>query len=232
MARRAPWVLLALIAALFLAGRAVRGQLGVDIGPDALRDWVQGLGLVAPLIYVGMVTFRQFLLLPSALLLTIGGLVFGAALGTLLGGLGIVLSAVLGFTLARTLGREWVRVRLGHRLGAIERHTQRVGPLVIGVATAHPFGPMTAFHWGAGLASVAWLPFVLVVLVAGPARAFLLSSFGASLEEPQSPRFWATTIGVAAAALLPLAHPGLRRRLMPRLGQEPQASEVEKAGPQ
>jgi uncharacterized membrane protein YdjX (TVP38/TMEM64 family) len=224
MARRAPWVLLALIAALFLAGRAVRGQFGVEIGPEPLRDWVQSLGVAAPLIYVGLVTFRQFLLLPSALLLTIGGLVFGAALGTLLGGFGIVVSAVLGFTLARTLGREWLRVRLGHRLRAIESHTQRVGPLVIGVATAHPFGPMTAFHWGAGLASVAWLPFLLVVLVAGPARAFLLSSFGASLEEPQSPRFWATTLGLAAAALLPLAHPRLRRWLLPprRSEQAPQ----------
>jgi uncharacterized membrane protein YdjX (TVP38/TMEM64 family) len=216
MTRRAPWVLLALIAGLFLAGRAVRGQLGVETGPDALRDWVQSLGLVAPLIYLGMVTFRQFLLIPSVLLLTVGGLVFGAALGTLLGGLGIVLSAVLGFTLARTLGREWLRVRLGHRLGAIERHTQRVGPLVVGLATAHPLGPMTAFHWGAGLASVAWLPFVAVVLVAGPARAFLLSSLGASLEEPLSPRFWATSIALVAAVLLPLAHPGLRRRLLPR----------------
>jgi uncharacterized membrane protein YdjX (TVP38/TMEM64 family) len=232
MARRAPWVLLAVIAGLFLAGNAVRGQLGVEIGPEPLRDWVQSLGLVAPLIYVGMVTFRQFLLIPSVLLLTAGGLVFGAALGTLLGGFGIILSALIGFTLARTLGREWVRVRLGRRLGAIEKHTQRVGPLLIGIATAHPVGPMTAFHWGAGLASVAWLPFVAVVLVAGPARAFLLSSFGASLEEPQSPRFWATTIALAAAVLLPLAHPGLRQRLLPRASEarsEPQASEVHKA---
>jgi uncharacterized membrane protein YdjX (TVP38/TMEM64 family) len=208
--------LLAVIAGLFLAGSAVRGQLGLEIGPEPLRDWVQSLGLVAALIYVGMVTFRQFLLIPSALLLTAGGLVFGAALGTLLGGFGIVLSAVIGFTLARTLGREWLRVRLRGRLAAIERQSQRVGPLVIGVATAHPFGPMTAFHWGAGLASVAWLPFLAVVLIAGPARAFLLSSFGASLEDPRSPRFWATAVGLAAAALLPLAHPGLRRRLLPR----------------
>ena len=232
MTRRAPWVLLVVIAGLFLAGRAVRGQLGVEIRPESLRDWVQSLGVAAPLIYVGVVTFRQFLLIPSALILTAGGLVFGAALGTLLGGFGIVLSAVLGFTLARTLGREWLRVRLSGRLAAIERQTQRVGPLLIGVATAHPFGPATAFHWGAGLASVAWLPFVAVVLVAGPVRAFLLSSFGASLEDPQSPRFWAAAIGLATAALLPLAHPGLRRRLLPRLSEQPQPGEVEKARPQ
>jgi len=217
--RRAPWVLLAVIIALFAAGRAVRSQLGVEIRTESLRDWVQGLGLVAPVIYVGLVAFRQFLLIPSLLLLAAGGLVFGAALGTLLGGIGIIFSAVFGFTLARTLGREWVRVRLAGQLGAFERHTQRVGPLVVGLATAHPLGPMTAFHWGAGLASVAWLPFLAVVLVAGPARAFLLSSLGASLGEPQSPRFWATTIGLAAVVLLPLAHPGIRRRLLPRASE-------------
>jgi uncharacterized membrane protein YdjX (TVP38/TMEM64 family) len=216
MTRRGPWVLVIVIAALFLAGHSVRSQLGVEFGPDPLRDWVQSLGLLAPVVYVGMVAFRQFLLVPSALLLTAGGLVFGAALGTMLGGLGIVVSALLGFTLARTLGREWLRVRLAGRLAAIERQTHRVGPFLVGLATAHPFGPMTPFHWGAGLASVAWLPFLAVVLVAGPCRAFLLSSFGASLEEPTSPRFWLAAIALAAAALLPLAHPGLRRRLLSR----------------
>ncbi len=216
MGRRSPWVLLVVIAALFVAGRAVRSQFNVELRAESLRDWVQSLGLVAPVIYVGLVTFRQFLLIPSVLLLAAGGLVFGAALGTLLGGIGVVFSAVLGFTLARTLGREWLRVRMHGRFAALERHSQRVGPLVVGLATAHPLGPMTAFHWGAGLASVAWLPFVAVVLVAGPARAFLLSTLGASLGEPQSPRFWATTAALVAAVLLPLAHPGVRRRLLPR----------------
>jgi hypothetical protein len=56
---------------------------------------------------------------------------------------------------------------------------------------------------------------VAVVLVAGPTRAFLLSSLGASLAEPFSPRFWATTIGLVAIVLLPLAHPAVRQRLLP-----------------
>ena len=154
----------------------MRSQLGVELGAEPLRDWVRSLGLVAPVVYVGLVTFRQFLLVPSTLLLAAGGLAFGAALGTLLGGVGIVLSALLGFTLARTLGREWLRLRMGDRLGALERHSQRVGPLVVGLATAHPLGPMSPFHWGAGLASMSWLAFFAVVLVAGPARAFLLST--------------------------------------------------------
>jgi uncharacterized membrane protein YdjX (TVP38/TMEM64 family) len=223
MARRSPWVLLAIVAALFLAGRSLRSELGLELDAAMLRDWVKSVGVVAPVVYVGLVTFRQFLLIPSLLLLTAGGLVFGAALGTLLGGVGIVLSAMLGFTLARTLGREWLRLRMAGRLSAVERYSQRLGPLMVGLATAHPLGPMTAFHWGAGLASVALVPFLAVVLVAGPTRAFLLSSLGAALLEPSSPRFWLTSGLLVAAVLLPLAHPGVRRRLVLRRAARPPA---------
>jgi uncharacterized membrane protein YdjX (TVP38/TMEM64 family) len=221
MARRSPWVLLAVLVALFAVGRSVRGELGLEIEPQSLRDWVQSLGVLAPAVYVGLVTFRQFLLIPSLLLLASGGLVFGAGLGTLLGGTGIVLSALLGFTLARTFGREWLRVRMAGRLDAVERHSESLGPLMVGLATAHPIGPMTPFHWGAGLSSVAWLPFVGVVLIAGPTRAFLLSSLGAALLEPSSPRFWWTTGLLLAIVVLPLLHPGLRRRLLTRSGPRP-----------
>ena len=79
-------------------------------------------------------TNGQFLLMPSWLVLAAGGLAFGAALGTLLGGLGIVLSALLGFTLARTLGREWLRLRMGERLAQLERYSQRIGPVLVGLA--------------------------------------------------------------------------------------------------
>lgn len=216
MTPRSPWVLLAVIAALFVGGHYARNQLGVEFGVEPLRDWVRGLGLVAPIVYVGLVTFRQFLLVPSTLVLATGGLAFGAALGTLLGGLGIVLSALLGFTLARTLGREWLRLRMGGRLAQLERHSQRVGPLVVGLATAHPLGPMSPFHWGAGLASMSALAFFAVVLVAGPARAFLLSTLGASLAEPRSVTFWVVAALVGALLVLPLAHPAVRRRLLGR----------------
>ena len=214
MPPRSPWVLLVVVGALFLAGYYVRSELGVDLGAEPLRDWVRSLGVVAPVVYIGLVAFRQFLFVPSTLLLAAGGLVFGAALGTLLGGVGIVLSALLGFTLARTLGREWLRLRMGDRLETLERHSERVGPLVVGLATAHPLGPMSPFHWGAGLASMSWLAFFAVVLVAGPARAFLLSTLGASLAEPRSLGFWLATAAVGVVLVLPLAHPAVRRRLL------------------
>ena len=213
MAPRSPWVLVAIIAALFLGGHYARSQMGVELGVEPLRDWVRSLGLVAPIAYVVLVMFRQFLLVPSTLVLAAGGLAFGTGLGTLLGGAGIVFSALLGFSLARTLGREWLRVRMGDRIAQVEKHSQRVGPLLVGLATAHPLGPMSPFHWGAGLASMSALAFFAVVLVAGPARAFLLSTLGASLAEPRSLAYWLVAAGVGALLVLPLAHPAVRRRL-------------------
>ena len=143
MPPRSPWVLLVVIGALFLAGHYVRSELGVDLGAEPLRDWVRSLGVVAPVVYIGLVAFRQFLFVPSTLLLAAGGLVFGAALGTLLGGVGIVLSALLGFTLARTLGREWLRLRMGDRLEISRSRRARSSAL----AERNPSSSIAAPPW-------------------------------------------------------------------------------------
>jgi uncharacterized membrane protein YdjX (TVP38/TMEM64 family) len=99
-----PIALIALVAGGFYAGAALRADLGFEWSAQSVQAFVLGLGLKAPLIFVGLVTFRQFFFLPSGMVLTAGGLLFGAALGTLLGGMGIVLSALLLFFLARGMG--------------------------------------------------------------------------------------------------------------------------------
>jgi uncharacterized membrane protein YdjX (TVP38/TMEM64 family) len=143
-----------------------------------------------------------------------GGVVFGALLGTLLGALGIVLSAVLKYSVARALGREWLRPRFGAAVAAFERHAEAAGPLVVALVTAHPAGPMTPVFWGAGFAAVPALGFLVAVAVSAPVRAFAYSFFGSSLLEPGAPRFWVATGLLVLAVLAPLAHPGVRARIL------------------
>jgi uncharacterized membrane protein YdjX (TVP38/TMEM64 family) len=217
MRRLLPLALLALVAVGFLAGTEVRDEMNLDFTPSGIQSSLQGfvanLGFKGPMIYVAVVVFRSFLLLPSMVVLTVGGLVFGAAFGTLLGGLGIALSATFNFALARGVGREWIQRHYGARLRGFEERIRSAGPAMIGLATAHPMGPLSPSHIGAGLASVDWLPFVTVVLIAGPMRAFVYSFFGANLPDPTSPPFIAATILMVAVAFLPLAHRGFRARL-------------------
>jgi uncharacterized membrane protein YdjX (TVP38/TMEM64 family) len=219
MRRILPVALVAAIAVLFLGGFVARRELGIEFSAEGIRSLVLSLGWKAALAYVGMVTFRQFLFLPSAVVLPVGGLAFGMEMGTLLGALGIIASAALKYTLGRSLGREWLRPYFGAAVDAFERHAAAAGPLVVGLVTAHPTGPMTAVYWGAGFAAIPAITFFAAVLVTAPLRSFTYAFFGSTLLDPGTPRFWVATAILAAAALAPLAHPRLRARLMEAAGR-------------
>src|SRR5690606_29324259 len=117
------------------------------------------------------------------------------------------------YGLARSLGRDWLQARFGAAVAAFERHAGAVGPLVVGVGTAHPLGPMAAMFWAAGFAAVPVLGFLVAVALGAPVRAFVFSFFGSMLLDPGTARFWIATALLLAAALLPLAHRSFRARL-------------------
>jgi uncharacterized membrane protein YdjX (TVP38/TMEM64 family) len=209
--------------ALFLAGglalaggQHLRASAGIELSPESVRAWVEQLGPLGPLVFFAMVTFRSVLLLPSAVVLTAGGLLFGAPVGALVGGLGIVASALWCFAAARYMGREWVQSRIPARLRPLEARAESFGPPLIGLATAHPMGVMTPLYFAAGLSRIRFLPFLAVCAIAGPFRAALYAWLGSQLVDIGSPRFWAATLALAAAALIPLAHPKVRRWLLVR----------------
>ncbi|MEE9607929.1 MAG: VTT domain-containing protein [Myxococcota bacterium] len=216
MRRALPFVLAVVLLVAFAAGGAARTRLAFDFSPESIQAYVRGLGMMGPLIYLALLTFRHFLLLPSVIVLTAGGLVFGAALGTLLGGAGITLTALMGYALARGIGGDWVRKRFGARYQRYEKRGKTASLMLAGLVTAHPIGPMTPFHWAAGFSSVAWLPFLLAVAVAAFVRAFSYALFGAALLEPGSQAFYVSTLLLVGLALLPLAHPAFRRRAFGR----------------
>ncbi len=220
IARIRRWIGLLVVAAaaalLLGAGQEFRASAGIELSPESLRAYVQSLGPIAPAVYFAMVTFRSVLLLPSAVVLTAGGLLFGAPLGALLGGLGLVASALWCFGAARWMGRDWVQSRIPARLRPLEERAESFGPPLVGLATAHPMGVMTPLYFAAGLSRIRLAPFLVACAIAGPFRAGLYAWFGAQLVDFGSPRFWTATGVLVAAAVLPLAHPRVRRWLLVR----------------
>jgi uncharacterized membrane protein YdjX (TVP38/TMEM64 family) len=216
MRRRLPLLLVAIVATAFLLGFVVRGRIAIEFTPRSILDFVSSLGWKGPVIFLALVTFRSFLLLPSAVILPVGGLCFGAGLGTGLGAAGIAISACLKFSLARWLGRDWARSQIGPRLTILEQRVAAAGPWVVGLVTAHPMGPMTPFHWAAGLSSIPVLAFLVAVGLGGSVRAGAYSLLGSALLDLGSPRFLVASALLAAIALLPLAHPEIRTRILGR----------------
>ncbi len=207
-------VVLLIVAAALVGAQVLRREMGLEWSASSIQQTVGELGLWAPAGYLLLVIFRQTMALPSVLVLTSAGLLFGAPLGTLLGGIGITLNAFALFAAARLLGRDWVLPRIHARFPDFEQRAKTAGPLVIAFMTGHPMGFLTPFHFAAGVTGISWITFLVAVGPAALVRAACYSFLGANLLDPGSPRFWIASGVLLAAALLPLAHPGLRSRLL------------------
>ncbi|NNL68096.1 MAG: TVP38/TMEM64 family protein [Myxococcales bacterium] len=207
-------VTLAGVALVLTVAQQARAALGIEWSAESLRETVKGYGVWAPLTYLALVCVRQFLALPSMLILTAAGLLFGAALGTLLGGLGIAMNACMLFGTARLMGRQWVLPRLHARWPSFETRARSAGPPFIALMTGHPTGVLTPFHFAAGITAISWPVFLLAVGPAAVVRAGCYSLLGANLLDVGSPGFWVASVAIGVLALAPMAHPGLRRRLL------------------
>jgi uncharacterized membrane protein YdjX (TVP38/TMEM64 family) len=208
-----PVVLVLLGATAFAVGSQVHQQLGLSFsleGLTDLRSWVDGLGWYGPAVFVGLVTFRIFLLLSSHVVLILGGLVFGALGGTLWGALGLVASALLQFVAARLLGDDWVRPRLDDRHAGLEDRVRRLGPAPVFAITAHPAGPQTPVNLVAGLVGLPFWEFAGAVALAAPLRAGAYAVLGTGILSWGVAASLAVGLGLVVLLFVPLLIPAVR----------------------
>ena len=137
-------------------------------------------------------------------------------MGTALGCAGIVLSALMKFAVARSVWRQSTATARTQRFEPLRRRLEASGPLLVGVATAHPMGPMAWTHWAAGFSSMPLAAFILAVVLGSPIRAGAYALLGSSLMAADSVQLYAVSAVLIAIVLAPLAHPGLRRWIVAR----------------
>jgi uncharacterized membrane protein YdjX (TVP38/TMEM64 family) len=201
-----------LVLVAFVVGSEVRERMALSSleGFAELREWVQGFGWAGVAAFVGLVTFRGFLLLSSHVVLILGGLVFGALGGTLWGALGLIASALMQFLAARLLGDDWVRPRIGDRYASLQDRIHRLGPAPVWVLTAHPAGPQTPVNLTAGLVGLPIWGFALAVALGAPLRAGAYSVLGTGILSWGLATSLAVGVGFVVLMLLPLAFPTVR----------------------
>ena len=200
-----------MVVVLLVVGHQLRGYLGLELSPEGVEAWVNDLGWYGPVIFVALLTFRSFVLLPSAIILSAGGLIFGVVLGTLLGSIGLMLSGIFQFGVARGIFRA--RGVRDDAATADRGRLTHAGAIGVGVVTAHPLGPMTPVHFGAGISTMSAATFVIAVVLAAPVRSFGFSYFGTSLAEVGSAQFYLATGLLTSMIVLPLLHPRTRNRI-------------------
>lgn len=186
-----------LAAGLLLAPHSA-SQLRTDLAP--FDPWL-------PVAAVAAYALAVCTFVPGAVLAGASGLLFGAALGTLVA----VVSATLGATLAFLLARARAGAARPYRALATARvkgwttRIERRGFLAVLYARLAPGPPFALVSYAAGVTRIRLVAFAAATALAAAPRAFAYAALGGNLHNYSSPPalaaiavLAATTIGGAA----------------------------------
>lgn len=172
---------------------------GLPRTPDELRAALAPLGAAGPALFVAAVALRPVLLLPSWLVLAVGGLLFGAFWGTLWSSLGMWLGALATYAIARLLGREAIEVRERGALARFDHTIARYGAPWLVAWVAMPVTPLTPVFVAAGLSSLTPLRFAAACALGVVPRCALYTFFAASLATGDTHQITLASLLMAAA---------------------------------
>ena len=212
MSRRTATLRLGSLAATLAVLVAVAAFSG-SFSAQRVRDWVEGYGAVAPIVFVLVSAALTVVLFPGPVLAAASGLLFGTALGTAVSITSATLGAVLAFTVSRWLAHDAVLALAGPRLLALRAFVGRRGFLTVLYARIIPGLPYTLVNYAAGLAPMALRAFAAATVIGVAPRTFAYVALGGSLGNLGSPEAY---IAVAVLVVMALAGLALARRDLAR----------------
>lgn len=143
-------VAVAALAALFLAGREVAGEI------PRFAAWVASLGVWGPVAFIAGYTVAAVLFIPGSWLTLAAGAIFGVAWGVVYVMTGATTGAALAFLIARYLARDRLERRLGAdaRFAAIDRAVGDEGTRLVVLLRLTPVVPFNLLNYTLGLTRV------------------------------------------------------------------------------
>jgi uncharacterized membrane protein YdjX (TVP38/TMEM64 family) len=181
--------------ALVLIGFALGAYFtrkGFHLTPESFKAFVLSLGILGPIIYVGIFIIRPLFLIPSIALFIGGGLAFGPVLGPAYASFGAALGGTVGFWFSRKMGHDYVMKKL--KLGAGMIDNTKFSFSVVLVLSLLPIMPVTVINYGAGLSTMKFKNYILAHILGITPRAFAYGFFGSTLLEIGSAKFRAALL--------------------------------------
>ena len=177
----ARWRVVAFVAVV--VGLVVLARiLGAESYLVAVRDWIDGLGKLGPVAFVGIYIVAVVAAVPGSALTIAAGVLFGSVVGTILVSVGSTVGASLSFLIARYLARgataNWLSG--SERFRRLDRMTERHGAVIVALTRLVPLFPFNLLNYGFGLTRVrfgtyvfwSWLcmlPATVIYVVGGDA---------------------------------------------------------------
>lgn len=167
---------------LFLAAVGIFSHsagLGRYLEEERLQNWVRGLGVAGPLVYILLFTLAPSLLFPALPITLAGGVVFGPVWGLVYASIGSTLGAGVAFLVSRFFAGNQVRELLGSRLLPIDEGVKKKGWMYVATARLIPIFPYNLLNYAFGLTRIGFYEYLLtswICMLPGTAAYVLFSS--------------------------------------------------------
>jgi uncharacterized membrane protein YdjX (TVP38/TMEM64 family) len=219
-------LLAAALAALLLAGRAAGAYV------PAFAEWVDGLGLWGPLIFIAGYAAAVVLFAPGSVLTLAAGAIFGLLEGTIFVFVAATLGAAVAFLLARHVARAAIERRLAgnDRFAAIDRAVGAQGRRIVFLLRLSPVFPFNLLNYALGLtrvrfadylvASLGMLPGTLLYVYTGKIAGDVAALAGGAAVERGTAHYAVLVLGlVATVAVTTMVTRIARRSLAEATGE-------------
>ncbi len=154
----------ALLLALLVARlTGVTEYISLD-GLNNLRGWINGFGVVAPIVFIVVYVVATVAFLPGAPLSLLAGLVFGAVWGTLWTVIGATLGATLAFLIGRYAARGLVESWTADnpRIRKLDEGVEKHGWRMLLITRLVPLFPFNLQNYAYGLTRIGIGTYVLL----------------------------------------------------------------------
>ena len=134
--------------------------IGEKLG--ALRDWIQSLGTLGPIVFVFIYAGATVAALPGLAITIVAGAIFGSLVGVVVVSVASTLGASLAFLIARYFARDatarWLAKR--EKFRKLDDLTQRHGAIIVAIVRLVPLFPFNFVNYGFGLTNVRFWTYV------------------------------------------------------------------------
>jgi uncharacterized membrane protein YdjX (TVP38/TMEM64 family) len=178
---------LALVAAVVVARlTGLSEYISLD-GLNRLRDWIDGFGAIAPLVFIAIYAVATVAFLPGTPLTLLAGLVFGPVLGTVWAVIGATIGATLAFLVGRYAARDLVETWTAgnERVKKLDEGVEKQGWRMLLITRLVPVFPFNLQNYAYGITKIGLGTYVLLTAVCIIPGAAVYTFAGGSLASAQ-----------------------------------------------
>jgi len=119
-------------------------------------EWVSGLGMWGPVIFIMIYIVACVLFIPGTILTLGAGVIFGVVKGAVIVSISATLGATAAFLVGRYLARGWVAKKIegNRKFQSIDEAVAREGWKIVGLTRLSPVFPFVLLNYAYGLTKV------------------------------------------------------------------------------